>query len=286
MLSCVAVSSHVYLVLTLVFYGIGAVHVLLQALTRRRLLTSWAVGTTLVGFALHTAAISQRWTEAGHFPAVGLSDGASLFAWTIVLAFLLIQLRTRIDALGLATYPVAFLLLLLVNMAPAEGTALRAGDPILNSIFLPIHAPLAFFGYAALFVAFALGVLYLIQERELRSRSPRAFYYLIPSLERCDTLSARAVDVGFAFLTLAITTGLLWSHAARGRYWTSSPKEWSALVAWLIYVGLIVARQRTGWGGRRAALLGIAAFAAVLFIFLWMNVLAGPAPATIAPLPR
>jgi ABC-type transport system involved in cytochrome c biogenesis permease subunit len=148
------------------------------------------------------------------------------------------------------------------------------GDPLLKSVFLPIHTTLAFFGYAALFVAFAGGLLYLIQERELKRRTPRTFYYLIPSLERCDTLSARAVEVGFALLTLAIITGLLWSHAVHGRYWTSSPKEWSALLAWALYVVLILARHRTGWGGRRAALLGIAAFTAVAFTFVWMNVLA------------
>ena len=261
-------NSRVYLVLTLVLYGVGAVQLLLQALTRRGLLTSWTMGATLVGFALHTAGLSQRWTEAGHFPAVGLHDAASLMAWTIVLAFLLIQVRARVDALGLAVYPVAFLLMLVANLTSAQAEV----DPTLNSLFLPVHGTLAFFGYGALFVAFAMGLLYLIQERELKSRSPRAFYYLVPSLERSDTLGALAVEVGFSFLTLAIVTGVLWSHAAHHRFWTSSPKEWSALVAWAIYVGLILARQRTGWGGRRAALLGIAAFAAVLFVFVWMNV--------------
>lgn len=268
-------SSYVYLVLTLVLYGVGAVHVLLQALTRRRLLTNWTMGATLVGFALHTAGLSQRWTESGHFPAVGLHDAASLLAWTIVLAFLLVQMRSRVDALGLAVYPVAFLLVLLANLTPQRAQY----GPTLKSVFLPIHGTLAFFGYGALFVAFAMGLMYLIQERELKSRSPRAFYYLVPSLERCDTLAARAVDVGFGFLTLAIITGILWSRAAHDRLWTSSPKEWSALVAWAIYIGLILARQRTGWGGRRAALLGIAAFAAVLFVFIWMNVFAVPVSA-------
>ena len=101
----------------------------------------------------------------------------------------------------------------------------------------------------------------------------------MPSLERCDTLSGRSVLWGFGFLTLAIVTGLLWNHAARGRYFTWDAKEWSALVAWAIYIGLIVTRYRTGWGGRRAAYLGIAGFAAVLFTFVWMNVIApGPLP--------
>ena len=45
-------SSHVYLVLVLIFYAVGALHVLLQTLTRRRLLvTSWTVAATLVGLA-------------------------------------------------------------------------------------------------------------------------------------------------------------------------------------------------------------------------------------------
>ena len=84
------------------------------------------------------------------------------------------------------------------------------------------------------------------------------------------------MEVGFGFLTLAIVTGLLWSHSAHGRYWSWSAKEWSALIAWVIYVALLLARRRSGWGGRQAALIGVAGFAVVLFTFLWMNVLAPP----------
>ena len=159
-----------------------------------------------------------------------------------------------------------------VMVANGVGTSV-GGDPILKSVFFPVHVTLAFIGYASLFVAFAMGVLYLVQERELKSRSPRAFYYLIPSLERCDTLGGRSVMVGFGFLTLAIMTGLLWSHHARGHYWSWDAKELVAVAAWAIYVGLILARWRSGWGGRRAALLGIAGFAGVAFLFVWMTVL-------------
>jgi ABC-type uncharacterized transport system permease subunit len=120
------VSSHVYLVLVLIFYAVGALHILLQTLTRRRLLvTSWTVAATLIGFALHTAALAQRWTEAGHFPAVGLHDGASLLAWTMVLVFLVIYTRSRLEALGLAVYPMAFALVLIANLTPIA----PVGDP-------------------------------------------------------------------------------------------------------------------------------------------------------------
>lgn len=264
-------NARVYLLFTLGLYAVGALHVVLHALTRRRLLSTWSVTATLAGFALHTASLSQRWTEVGHFPIVGLHDGASFLAWTTVLAFLATYVRTREDALGLAVYPVAFVLVLVAALAPASGRE----DPILKSLFLPIHTMLALLGYGALFVAATMGVFYLIQERELKARAPRAFYYLIPSLERCDSIGGRSVSLGFAFLTLAIVTGVLWSHAAKGVYWIWDAKGWAATIAWLIYVVLITARRRSGWGGRRAALLGIVGFAAVVFTFAWMTLLSG-----------
>jgi cytochrome c-type biogenesis protein CcsB len=267
--------SNVYLLLTLVLYSVGALQVVLHAVARSRLLTSWTVAATLVGFAVHTAGVSQRWTEAGHFPVVGLHDAVSFLAWTLVLVFLLVYLRTHVEALGLIVHPTAFALMVVANLTPAA----QRGDPLLQSLFLPIHATLAFFGYAALFVAFAMGGLYLFQERELRSRSPRTFYYLIPSLESCDAISGRSVAVGFTFLTLAILTGMFWSLDARGRIWTGDAKEWSAVSAWLLYVALIAARHRAGWGGRRAALLGIAGFAAVAVVFLSLTLFGGVAGA-------
>ena len=263
-------SSSSYLLLTLACYSVGALHVAVHAATRSRLLNSWTVAATLAGFACHTASLSQRWTEAGHFPVVGLHDGTSFLAWTLVLAFLMLFLRTREAVLGLPVYPVAFALVLVSALSPASANE----APILRSLFLPIHATLAFFGYASLFLACAMGVLYLIQERELKSRAPHTFYYLIPSLERCDTISGRSVVVGFGFLTLAIVTGLLWSHAAKGRYFTGDAKEWCALLAWGLYVVLIAARQRSGWGGRNAALLGIVGFSGVVFVFVWMTIFA------------
>jgi ABC-type uncharacterized transport system permease subunit len=267
--------SRVYLFLSLILYAVGAVHVFVHVITRRRLLTTLTIASTLLGFAFHTAALSQRWTEAGHFPAVGLRDGASFLAWATVLVFLLVYLTTRVDALGLFAYPLVFVLVCVASLSPTSGRP----DSVLRGLFLPVHTVLAVFGYGALFVAFTMGVLYLVQERELRSHSPRRVYYVVPSLERCDTIGGRAATGGFVFLTLAILTGFNWNMSLNGRYWTGDPKEWAAICAWLIYVVLITARYRAGWGGRRAAWLGIAGFAIVVFTFAWATLVPGVAAA-------
>lgn len=264
-------SSRIYLSLTLALYAVGAVHVLLQAMTRRRALTSGTLIATLAGFALHTAALSQRWTEEGRFPAAGLHDGASFLAWGIVLAYLVVSLRSRIEALGLVLHPLAFVLVLIANLLPPS----EQDRPLLKGLFLPIHTTLALAGYAALFVAFAMALLYLVQERELKARSPRTLYYLLPSLERCDTLGGRSAVVGFVLLTLAIVTGAMWSYSAHGRFWSWDAKSISAVLAWLLYVAILVARHRTGWGGRRTAWMAIAGFAAVVFAFFWASAFSG-----------
>ena len=76
----IRMDSRVYLLATLVLYAVGALHALLFAVLRRSVLTTVSLTATLLGFAAHTAALALRWREAGHFPAVGLRDGASLLA--------------------------------------------------------------------------------------------------------------------------------------------------------------------------------------------------------------
>jgi len=70
--------SRAYLLITLVLYAAGALHALLHAVFRKSSLSALSLGATLLGFAFHTAALALRWSEAGHFPAVGLRDAASL----------------------------------------------------------------------------------------------------------------------------------------------------------------------------------------------------------------
>ncbi len=268
--------SRVWLLITLACYALGGLHALLYALLRRSFLTTVSLTATLLGFAFHTAALALRWSEEGHFPALGLRDGASLLAWGIVLVFLLVYVTTRVDAAGVFAYPFAFALVFVANLSPVTERA----DPVLRGLYLPVHVFLAVFGYGALFVAFSMGMLYLFQEQELRSRTPRRFYYLIPSLERSDTIGGRSVIGGFGFLTLAILTGFLWNHSLTGRFWTGDPKEWAGLTAWGIYVVILLARWRGRWGGRRAAWLAIAGFAVVVFTFTWATL--GPGVALAA----
>jgi ABC-type transport system involved in cytochrome c biogenesis permease subunit len=100
-------------------------------------------------------------------------------------------------------------------------------------------------------------------------------YHRLPSLEFLDGLGHRALLVGFPLLTIGLVTGALQAQAAWGRVLTWDPTLVLSLLAWVMYAGLLQARLTGGWRGRKAALLAVVSFCALLVTFVGVSVLVG-----------
>lgn len=124
-------------------------------------------------------------------------------------------------------------------------------------------------------MAFCAGVLYLLQERLIKSKSFGRLSRMLPSLQVLDEVNYRALTVGFPLLTAGIITGSIWANCAWGSYWSWDPKETWSLITWLLYAALLHQRLTVGWRGRRAAVMAMVGFGAVLFTFLGVNLLIG-----------
>ena len=130
-----------------------------------------------------------------------------------------------------------------------------------------VHVASAVVAYGTLTIGFGAVILYLIKNK-------REFCWL-PDLAVLDTISYRAVVIGFPFLTLVILLGTLWADIAWGRYWGWDPKETASLVTWLIYAAYIHARVMRGWRDARSALLLIIGFATILLTFFGNYIFSG-----------
>jgi cytochrome c-type biogenesis protein CcsB len=131
----------------------------------------------------------------------------------------------------------------------------------------------AFLGNAIFTLTFCCSVMYLIQEHQLKSKKMGAITQRLPSLKVLDDLSYQSLTFGFPLLTLGIITGAIWADYAWGRYWNWDPKETWSLITWLLYAALLHQRLTVGWRGRKAAIMAIIGFMAVLFTFLGVNLL-------------
>jgi len=257
--------STLFLRLTIGLYSIGLLHSFLTIVTRKKTLFRVAMAGIGFGFLTHGLAIAFAWMENHHPPITNLHEALSFFSFVIVLAFLISYARYRLDSLSVFIFPLVFILTLAANLISSP----QAPRPeILRSLWFYIHIPTTFLGYAAFFVAFSAGIMYLIQERELKRKKPQAFYYRLPSLEICDDLGYRALSVGFPLLTVGIVAGALWANRALTQPWGWDPKIIWSLITWFIYAVLIHYRLSAGLRGRRAAMMSIVGFVIVLFTFI------------------
>jgi len=224
----------------------------------------------LAGVILHATFFGVRHSTVGGPPVTSLQESLAFFAWCLVLLFLLLDLRFHLSVMGAFAAPLAFLLMAASALSPNVVVQL---NPVLQSWLFPVHIVFAFLGNAAFALAFGAGVMYLVQNRMLKSKRFTGIYQLLPSLDVLDKVNYTCLSVGFPLMTLGIITGAFWANTAWGTYWSWDPKETWALITWFLYAALMHGRLTSGWRGRKAAIFSIIAFMFLLFTFLGVNLL-------------
>ncbi len=214
---------------------------------------------------LQTLYILSRYLIAGYTPITSQHEAVTFFAWSVTWAYLSFHWRYSMRNFG--TF-VSVLVLIMLVIAAFASRAFNPLSPALQSMWLPVHAGVSVMAYGFLALAFCGGVMYLLQERELKSKRFGFFFSRLPSLESLDQLGSHCLTAGFVFLTLGIISGSIWARQAWGTYWHWDPKETWSLITWFLYAAQIHQRFTAGWRGKRAAVMAIIGFAAVLFT-LW-----------------
>jgi cytochrome c-type biogenesis protein CcsB len=255
---------------TLALYAVGTIAYLIFLVSAHKG-AAWAGRLFLaLGFIAHFLTLLLRYIEAGHIPVVNLHESLSFFAWLVVGFFLLLHFYYKVEIMGAFVAPFALVLVIWAAALPQEILPL---PPALRSWWLPIHVTFAFLGDAIFALAFCAGVLYLIQERLVKSKRVGALSSRLPSLEVLDGINYRTLTIGFPLLTIGIVTGAVWAEYAWGSYWSWDPKETWSLITWLLYAALLHQRLAIKWRGKKAAAMAVVGFGAVLFTFLGVNLL-------------
>src|SRR4030043_1173630 len=160
------------------FFLFGTLAYLVYVLSLNGVLSKIAVTIVSFGFASHTLAILTRYFEAGYTPVTNLYESLSFFAWMIVGLLLMANLKYKIKVLGSFLTPLALILMLFALALPKEILPLA---PVLKSFWHPFHVIFAFLGNAIFALAFCCGVMYLVQEHQLKSKKVGAITNRDPS---------------------------------------------------------------------------------------------------------
>lgn len=218
-------------------------------------LATWGVR---IGWLLQTALLIEQATRAEGFPWSTWAASLNLFVWLVVTVYLIWGCRDRYRLLGLAVMPLAAVLLVLARLGGGTGVSGSSGY---STAFLVLHVGLLSLAFAAFTLSAALSMLYLWQERRLKTHRPGVLLGRAPSLLTLETLSARTIVVALPALTAGIAAGLVRLRRDGGGV--------DALMAvtlgtWVVYGAYLVLRYEAGWRGRRAAYLALAGFTLVI----------------------
>lgn len=130
------------------------------------------LGLTIIGFLSHVTFFFTRWAEAGHIPTSNMFEFMTFLGMMIVLAFIVLYLIYRAQALGVFALPLAIIMIGYASVFPQE---IQPLIPALQSYWLKIHVTTAALGEAFFAVGFAAGIMYLLQRVNFQgtSRSER-----------------------------------------------------------------------------------------------------------------
>ena len=114
-----------------------------------------------------------------------------------------------------------------------------------------------------------------IQDRALHRQlaivpNSRAALWLegLPPLMTMESLLFNLLYVGFALLTLTVFSGLLFSQTLFGKPLVFDHKTIFALISWVLFGGLLIARWRVGLRGRAAIRWVLSAYTALLLAYV------------------
>ncbi|WP_020677227.1 c-type cytochrome biogenesis protein CcsB [Geopsychrobacter electrodiphilus] len=264
-------SSHIILFKTVILcYLIATVLYLLHVVGRKEKPGQFARWFLLAGALIQMVGFIVEFVRIGHTPVTDLHESLAFFAWCLVAIFLFFDLRYRLSVMGAFSSVLAVITMLGSGISPKVVEPL---NPALNSWWFPVHVTFAFLGNAAFALAFGAGIMYLLQDRMLKSKRFSTLYYRLPSLDTLDNINYRALSYGFPLMTLGIISGAAWAESVWGTYWSWDPKQTWALMTWFVYAALLHGRLSIGWRGRRAAIFAIIGFACLVFTFLGVNLL-------------
>ena len=212
-----------------------------------------------LGFVFQTAFLSIRGHALGRCPLTNLFEVFIFLAWSVALIYMLVGPTYRLSLMGAFTAPLVVLL---------QGFALIAPIDVRHSVKMPantaleFHASVSLVAYGAFALACIAGVMYLVQERQLKTHQLRSIFYHLPPLTDLFAAITHLLWWGFILYTIGIVSG----------FFTGRPLPRVQVVAavgvWLLYAAILQGRYFRRIAPKRVAALCIIGFSVALTL-LW-----------------
>ena len=263
-----------FFLLAVVVYGISTIYsvFLWRKGFRRDDRINYSLLVVAAGF--HTAAMFMRGIHLDRCPVNNLYEAIVFLLWTIAAVYLVVGLFPRLRFLGAFAAPVLFCIGVFALMPALDP---KVVTPVFRTDWVNIHAALILLAYGAFGLSAIAGVMFLMQEHDLKFHKARAVFSMLPPIQRLERVMSGLIIAGVILLTagLAFVPLLIKEKEHEWTAFKGDPILYYSVFIWLVYWALFVARWKFGQGGRRFAYGVVASFVFLLLTF-WGFMLLSP----------
>jgi ABC-type transport system involved in cytochrome c biogenesis permease subunit len=218
----------------------------------------------ILAFIIHSFGLGFRMYLEGRPPVTNLYSSAIFIGWGACFLGIVLE-RIFKGGIGLVVAGfIGFTTLIIAHHLALSGDTMEMLRAVLDTnLWLATHVVIVTTGYASMFVAGILAIIYIV----------RGFFTRTLSTEMGRTLGRMVYGiVCFATLFSFVGTilGGIWADQSWGRFWGWDPKENGALLIVLWNAVILHAR----WGGmiRERGLMAMAVFGNIVTSFSWFGV--------------
>lgn len=221
------------------------------------------------GFLLQTGFLYVRGNAIGRCPITNLFEVFVFLAWSVVLIYMLVGPAYRLSLMGAFTAPLVSAIQIFALLAPID---VRHEMRTRANAWLEFHASMSMIAYGAFALACIAGLMFLVQERQLKTRQLHSIFQHLPPLNDLFAVITRLLWAGFALYTAGLISG----------FFTGQPlphlKMICALGVWLFYGLILQGRHLRRIAPKRVAALSVVAFSAAVAVLWAITFVSQPRP--------
>ncbi|MDE3187486.1 MAG: cytochrome c biogenesis protein CcsA [Acidobacteriota bacterium] len=254
-----------------ILYAAASVAVFPAVLINKERWRSICVHLGGMAFFFHFVSVVEMLALAHRWVPVGVREAESLMALLVVGLFFLVWWIYGAISLGIFALPVTFFLVFVPALGQERYTFPSEG---VRTSWLVAHIAALLAAYAALGFSMLASVLYLVQERRLKSKMTArqdswwAPLDWLPPLDTLERIAHATLLFGFPCMTVGLVIGsVLVQETPLGAAYFLDPKVLASFGMWLVYVLLLFVRRSAGLRGRKAAYLSGAVLVVMLAVW-------------------
>jgi len=223
-------------------------------LSKRAIVLIGFSGLLLHSLVLYNSMFSDVGINFGFYNAI------SLVSAFLVLFTLTATWRYPVEILTIILLPITIIAIALEYFGTSSHLL-----PAESSIALFFHVSTSIIAYSLLALAALQAILLSIQNKFLHAHQPGGLIKLLPPLKNMETLLFEVIFAGFIALTISLMSGLLFLDNMFAQQ--LAHKTVLSILAWFVFLTLLIGRWQMGWRGRTAIRWTLTGFVSLMLAY-------------------